>query len=142
MGFDPKENYYKVSYNNGDMEEFTPEEVCTLCKSNTPTIQSAKKPKPTLHTLRAHSLYIPTPKGAAQRLPKAHTPIPRAYTQSPTKTASFTKGYKHAAQALILQHLFMARGLIWDEELKKFAAYKDLSKHPNPTIRHRWTTSG
>ena len=36
----------------------------------------------------------------------------------------------------------MAGGSIWDEELKKFAAYKDLSRHPNPTIRHRWTTSG
>ena len=36
----------------------------------------------------------------------------------------------------------MARGSIWDEELKKFAAYKDLSRHPNPSILHRWTTSG
>ena len=33
-------------------------------------------------------------------------------------------------------------GSTWDEELKKFAAYKDLSRHPNATIRHRWTTSG
>eukprot|EP00532_Pseudo-nitzschia_australis_P003111 CAMPEP_0168188018 /NCGR_PEP_ID=MMETSP0139_2-20121125/15376_1 /TAXON_ID=44445 /ORGANISM="Pseudo-nitzschia australis, Strain 10249 10 AB" /LENGTH=158 /DNA_ID=CAMNT_0008110333 /DNA_START=112 /DNA_END=588 /DNA_ORIENTATION=- len=36
----------------------------------------------------------------------------------------------------------MAGGSIWDEELQKFAAYKGLSKHPNPTIRKRWTTSG
>ena len=43
---------------------------------------------------------------------------------------------------MILQHLAMAGGSIWDEELKKFAAYKDLSKHPNPSIRRRWTTSG
>ena len=36
----------------------------------------------------------------------------------------------------------MARGSTWDEELKKFAAYKDLSRHPNPSISHRWTASG
>jgi len=35
----------------------------------------------------------------------------------------------------------MARESIWDKELKKFAAYKDLSKHPNTTIRQRWTIS-
>ena len=41
-----------------------------------------------------------------------------------------------------MQHVAMIGGLIWDEELKKFAAYKDLSKHPNPNIWDCWTISG
>ena len=59
----------------------------------------------------------------------------------PTALSIFSQGYKHTAKTLMLQHMAMAGGSIWDEELQKFAAYRDLSKHPNTATRQRWTTS-
>ena len=40
-------------------------------------------------------------------------------------------------------HLYgLNAGSIWDEELHKWMAYKDLIKHPNPKIQERWEQSG
>ena len=33
-------------------------------------------------------------------------------------------------------------GSIWDDELHKWMAYRDLIRHPNPVIRERWTQAG
>ena len=33
-------------------------------------------------------------------------------------------------------------GSIYDEELQKWMAYRDLLKHPNPKIRKRWNQAG
>mmetsp|Transcript_20588 Transcript_20588/g.43665 ORF Transcript_20588/g.43665 Transcript_20588/m.43665 type:complete len:274 (-) Transcript_20588:305-1126(-) len=101
--------------------------------------QSPIQPPRRLPAPRAHNLYIPTPK-------KKHKlqPVPQ---KTPTRSKPITSSiychdYKHAAKALMLQHMGMAGGSIWDEELQKFAAYRDLSKHPNTVMSHRWTTSG
>lgn len=59
-----------------------------------------------------------------------------------TITISIYKGLQTRSTSIHTTAFGMAGGSIWDEELKKFAAYKDLSKHLNPTTRHRWTTSG
>ena len=37
---------------------------------------------------------------------------------------------------------FAAGGTIWDEQLNKMAHHRDLIKHPNQTIKDRWTSSG
>ena len=39
-------------------------------------------------------------------------------------------------------HYGLNAGSIWDEELNKWMAYRDLIKHPNPKIRRRWEQAG
>ena len=52
----------------------------------------------------------------------------------------------HAAFAhwpeIKLQEYAFVGGKIWDEDLRKFAAWKDLANHPNTNIAKRWTRSG
>ena len=40
-----------------------------------------------------------------------------------------------------LQECAFVSGKIWDEYLKKFAAWKDLANHPNTNIAKWWTRS-
>ena len=126
--YNPKEQFYKVIYDDGDSGEYTHVEIAKMIK------QAPTKPPRTLPAPRAHSLYIPTPKKKHKLQPIPHVP-PRRRT--PTTPSTYSHGYKHAAKALMLQHMAMAGGSIWDEELQKFAAYRDLSKHPNTVTRHR-----
>ena len=39
-------------------------------------------------------------------------------------------------------HYGLNAGSIWDKELHKWMAYRDLIRHPNPKIRQRWLTAG
>ena len=66
-GYDSKENYYKVVYDDGDIEDLTPAEVRAVLVT--------KQSKPT-HPPRAHNLYIPTPKGSTHKQPQHKTPTP------------------------------------------------------------------
>ena len=125
-GYDSKEGFYKVLYNNGDSEEYTHTEIRTMVRGTTKTRSKVTLPEP-----RAHNIYIPTPKKKhkLQSNIKQNTP-----PYKPTVPSVYTHGYQRAAKALMIEHMAMVGGSIWDEELQKFAAYKDLSKYPNPAI--------
>ena len=116
--FDAINNLYHVKYLQGDREEFTYDEIRKYRK----TIQKYSKYKP-IRDFNNSVLFIPT---------KA--------CPNPVK-ADFLRHH----QALLLQqqheeyvklkHMALA-GTVWDDELKKMAAYRDLIKHRNLSLIH------
>ena len=71
---------------------------------------------------------ITTPKGFAMAV---------KYIESVADHAAFA----HQPEVKLQEYAFVG-GKIWDEDLKKFAAWKDLANHPNTNIAKRWTRSG
>ena len=59
------------------------------------------------------------------------------YIESVADHAAFA----HRPEVKLQEYAFVG-GKIWDEDLKKFAAWKDLANHPNTNIAKRWTRSG
>ena len=52
-------------------------------------------------------------------------------------------GFYPKAAPTLAQKLFAYNaGSIWDEECKRWMAYRDFLKHPNPEIRKRWDQAG
>ena len=91
--YDPKEQFYKVIYDDGDSGEYTHVEIAKMIKP-APTTPRRPLPAP-----RAHSLYIPTPKKKHKLKPIPQVPPPR---RTPTTPSNYSHGYKHAAKALML----------------------------------------
>ena len=77
--------------------------------------------------LRATTPYSTKYSGAARYL----------HQMRPTHTA-FTLGGTNTNHP----HFALASGRIWDDKLKKFAAWKDLVNHPDDNIASRWEQSG
>jgi len=85
-GYDPKEGYYKVLYNDGDSEECTYTEIRTMVRGTSKNRSNTTMPQP-----RAHNIYIPTQLNIKQN----------ATPYKPTVPSIYTHGYQRAAKALI-----------------------------------------
>ena len=111
--YDPYEGLYYVEFEDGEFEEFNDDEMAYF-RLEKP--RSARQP-----TTSANQLTV------AGFFPKAG-PAPRS------QFCQLGERYGHLYG--------LNAGSIWDEELHKWMAYRDLIKHPNPKIRKRWEQAG
>ena len=119
--FDATNNLYHVKYLQGDREEYTYDEIRKYRK----TIQKYAKYKP-IRDFNNSVLFIPTK--------ACPNPVKQDFLQH--HQALFLQ--QQHEEYVRLKHIVLA-GAVWDDELKKMAAYRDLIKHRNSIIRNRWT---
>jgi hypothetical protein len=118
ISYDPGTGYYKIRYTDNDMEEFTKEEVKKYRKAR----QKYRRTAALLTTK-----HLPPPRIHRLKIPVAKT-VKGLNTYEP-------KGVDPNMYA-------MNAGSLWDEELNKFAPYRELIKHPNEEIKNRWLKAG
>ena len=100
--YDPHTGMYKITFLDGEWDEFDEDEVNHY--------RASKNYTPRAPSTFANQLTVPG------FFPKASHPGPSCFG--------------------------LNAGSIWDEELSKWMAYRDLIKHPNPIIRKRWEQAG
>ena len=142
IGFNDKDNFYHVCFDNGDVEELTPAEVKTHRAPY--ALQNVSKPVP---------VHIPTPKGApTHRYPRRSS---RSIALGASKYGrydnrgwfTFVAKQLHTHSAFIGTTIQQTNGYafnsgkLYDEQLKKFAAGHKLVCHPDAKISRRWRTS-
>ena len=124
ISFDATNNLYHVNYLQGDREEFTYDEVRKYRKP----IQKYSKHKP-IREYNNSVLFIPT-----------------KICPNPVKQDYLRQDQAHLLQQQHkeydkLRHSALP-GTVWDKDLKKMAAYRDLIKHRNNIIKNCWTRGG
>ena len=112
-GYDARTGTYHVAFEDGEWDDFDEDEMTHY--------RLVKTKAPARPTTYANQLTV------AGYFPKAG-PAP----QRQFGLLGETYGYLYGLNA----------GSIWDEELHKWMAYRDLMKHPNPKIRRRWEQAG
>ena len=117
--YDSKEGFYHVVYLDGDQEDMDDNEVKQYKKPIQQYSQRSAQTKPTPSTTPP----ITMPKGFAMAV---------KYIESVADHAAFA----HQPEIKLQEYAFVG-GKIWDEDLKKFAAWKDLANHPNTNIAKR-----
>jgi hypothetical protein len=147
--YDSKEKYYKIKYQDGDTEEMTYMEVKQYRKKNQRYSTRNTKAlllQPLQHRLPNQPIInMPTSKtvsGKWKPVPKLRQLNRRPPINHSQQSNQFSHGYSSAVHHLKPHFAFGAGGAIWDEGLNKMAKYRDLIKHKDPTIQHRWLCSG
>ena len=121
ISYDPGPGYYKIRYTDDDIEELTKDEVRKYRKAK----QKYRRNRD--HALLSREQLMPPP-----RIPKLKLPV-----------AKKIRGLNTYKEEGVDPNMYaMNAGSLWDEELNKFAPYRELIKHPNEKIRNRWLTSG
>ena len=110
-------------YLDGDQEDMDNNEVTRY-----------KKP------IQAYSRKL-TRKPTPTTTPPITTPKGFAMAVKHIKSVADCAVFAHRPEVKLQEYAFVG-GKIWDEDLKKFAARKDLANHPNTNIAKRWTRSG
>ena len=133
--FDPSTGLYYVKFDDREFEEFTNEEVRVfrVVKPFTPRQPTSAASQITINGFH--------PKAVGKR---AFTnSATRFLGDNDTKTARYANDIVRFGSDT--QHSIrygLNAGSIFDEELNKWMAYRDLVRHPNPKIRERWRKAG
>eukprot|EP00536_Pseudo-nitzschia_multiseries_P014225 jgi/Psemu1/37964/gm1.37964_g len=105
-------SYYQVKFADGDLADYTHGEISRDYKSDQYYSKPKDKPKALMGMYRRATVRFPVPKQA-----------------------------QHITVAPYRPQLACG-GSIWDDDLNKWAAYRDLIKHPKATIQELWLKSG
>ena len=119
--YDPYTGLYYIEFEDGEFEEFDDDEMThfRLVKTYTP-----RRPTTSANQITVQGYF-----------PKA----------GPKRSPLFSGLGAQLLSGLGAQggHLYgLNAGSIWDEELHKWMAYRELIRHPNPKIRKRWEQAG
>ena len=120
--YDPSTGLYHVIFDDGEYEEFDNEEMHRFR-----VITATRRQLPQANHLTIKGFF---PKAVKATSPPKLQPLP------PKQAV----GLFYADD--VTQYYGLNAGSIWDEELHRWMAYRDLIKHPNPVIRKRWQNAG
>jgi hypothetical protein len=136
--YDPKEKFYKIKYQDGDTDDMTYDEVTNYKKKN----QRYKRRALLILPLPSHRTQckpfvqgLPTAKSTMPKPKTKQTPIYRHRTSFNACSSGLNNAVTHIERNWSNNFAFAAGGAIWDDELNKFAKYRDLVNHYNEVIK-------
>lgn len=144
--YDPIEKFYKIRYQDGDTDDMTYDEITNYKKKNQRYERRALLllPLPSHRQQQPPVQGLPTAKSTPPTTPKPttkSTPIYRRRTTYNACSSGLNNAVTHIEHNWNSNFAFAAGGAIWDDELNKFAKYRDLVNHHNDVIKQRWLRS-
>ena len=133
--YDSINNLYEIKYKEGEIDDFTYEEVKKYRKTKQKyrkVLRLNRIDTPRTDTDHQHDIFfIPT---------KANpNPVRRDYN---AKHLAFLMNELHQDYCEDKHYALAAGGRVWDEYLQKMASYRDLIQHKDEEIAARWITGG